>query len=133
MTGISNLKTLLKTMKPYLVNDEYVFCTISESRFSELKLIPLLMFVEEEGITLIIRKEIAENSSLGYSGIWSWIKLSVHSDLTAIGFLAAITDKLAKNEISVNVVSAFYHDHLFIPVDKAKQAILLLEELTTSQ
>lgn len=91
------------------------------------------MFVEEEGITLIIRKEIADNSSLAYSGIWSWIKLTVHSDLTAIGFIAVITDKLAKNEISLNVVSAFYHDHLFVPADKAKQAILLLEELATSQ
>ncbi len=36
----------------------------------------------------------------------------------------------AKNGISVNAISAFYHDHLFIEKDKAEQAQALLEELS---
>lgn len=133
LVGISDLKTLLKSMSPKLAKDEFVFCIISETRFSELKITPLLMFKEEEGITLILKREIAEINSLAYSRIWSWIKLRVHSDLSAVGFLAVISDKFAKNGISVNVVSAYYHDHLFVPIEKSDQAMSLLEELAALQ
>jgi hypothetical protein len=131
--SISNLKTLLRSMKPRLINEEYVFCTISEIRFSQLEITPLLVFREKEGISLILKKEDADENSFVYSGVWSWIILSVHSDLAAIGFLAAITDKLAKSGISVNVVSAFYHDHLFVPLEQAHKAMILLEELSSSK
>jgi hypothetical protein len=56
--------------------------------------------------------------------------LMVHSSLDAVGFLAAITAKLAAGGISVNPVSAFYHDHLFVPVDKAEMAMNLLSEFS---
>ena len=51
------------------------------------------------------------------------ITLSVHSSLDAVGFLAAITNKLAAAAISFNPVSAYYHDHLFIPANRAEQAM----------
>jgi hypothetical protein len=46
-----------------------------------------------------------------------------------VGFLAAITASLAEAGISVNAVSAFYHDHLFVPVERAEDAKLLLQRL----
>ncbi|UCG01248.1 MAG: ACT domain-containing protein [Candidatus Heimdallarchaeota archaeon] len=133
MVGISNLKTLLNSMNPKLVDGEFVFCTISESRFSKLKIIPLLIFKEEEGITLIIKRNMAESNFLSYTEIWAWIILTVHSDLSAVGFLARITSKLAESGISVNVVSAYYHDHLFVPVNHANRAVILLQELSASK
>lgn len=54
------------------------------------------------------------------------ITLTVHSNLNAVGFLAAVAAKLAEHQISVNVVSAFYHDHLFVPDEKAEQAMQIL-------
>jgi len=131
--GISDLKTLLKLIDPRLVDDEFVFCTISETQFPQLEITPLLMFKEEEGFTLIVRKEVADLNSLSYTGIWSWIILSVHSNLKAIGFLAVITNKLANAGISINVVSAYFHDHLFVPREQAHKAISLLEELSSSK
>ena len=132
LVGISNLKTLLKQMKPKIVNGEFVFCTISKTRFSKLKIKPLMMFTEEEGISIIVKRKIAENNSLSYSGIWSWIILTVHSNLSAIGFLSVITDTLAKSKISVNIVSAYYHDHLFVPIEKSDKALELLKGLTAA-
>ncbi|MEW6528338.1 MAG: ACT domain-containing protein [Candidatus Micrarchaeota archaeon] len=41
MKGITNLDKLLKEMKPELIDKEYVFCTLPESKLTELKLIPL--------------------------------------------------------------------------------------------
>lgn len=133
MGGIKDLKVLLSSIKPKLCEGEFVFCTITEEQLSKLRVRPILVFMEEEGITVIIEKEIADGNSLSYDGVWAMITLTVHSDLTAVGFLAAITNKLEENGISVNVVSAYYHDYLFVQIDKAEKTIQLLNELSSSK
>jgi hypothetical protein len=132
MTGIKDLDKLLEEMDPVLSSREYVFCTVSEAQFRRLKLDPLLVFREKEGVTLVVTKKIADTHSLSYSGVWALITLTVHSDLSAIGFLATITSRLAQHAISVNVVSAYHHDHLFVPSQKAESAIQVLNELSQS-
>lgn len=123
-------------MKPILINKEYVFCSLSEARFNSLlatcshPLNPLLTFREKEGITLIMERKTADANALHYSDVWKMITLSVHSDLSAIGFLAKITDKLSENKISVNVVSGYNHDHLFVHEGDADKTMKILNELT---
>ncbi|MBN2052334.1 ACT domain-containing protein [Candidatus Woesearchaeota archaeon] len=133
MPGIKELDVLLGSIKPELSPEEFVFCTLSNVAFSKLKIKPLLIFHEKEGVTLIISKKLADKESLNYSGVWSMITLTVHSDLSSVGFLAAISRKLADNNISVNVVSAYCHDHLFVPAEEAKKAVQLLIELSYSR
>ena len=41
-----------------------------------------------------------------------------------------MTQVLAQADISVNVVSAFYHDHLFIPEHRAVEALQILSALS---
>jgi hypothetical protein len=55
------------------------------------------------------------------------ITLRVYSSLNAVGFLAAVTSRLAAHGVSVQPVSAFYHDYLFVPADRALEAIQILE------
>jgi uncharacterized protein len=129
MTGTKELYKLLATMSPVLSPNHYVFYTFPQSEDKELLVKPLMMFQEDEGTTGIIKKEDADVNGLSYSSVWSLITLNVHSDLEAVGFLAHITDRLAKAAISVNVVSAYYHDHLFVPVNKARDAVDLLVAL----
>lgn len=128
MSGIKDLNMLLASMKPKLRDGEFVFATLSQDQYSRLKENPMLMFREDEGITVIVEKKIADANALAYSSVWAMITLSVHSDLTAVGFLAAITSKLADHGITVNAVSAYYHDHLFVPHDKAEKAMRALHE-----
>ena len=54
------------------------------------------------------------------------ITLDIHSSLEAVGFLAAILPRLAAAGIGVNPVSAFHHDHLFVPSDRAEDALAIL-------
>jgi hypothetical protein len=129
MTGESNLKSLLRDMQPLVVPGEYVFCSIQESRLEDLET-PLLIFRESEGPTVIVPKSVAEQNHLNFESTWGLISLSIHSDLTAIGFLAAITNHLAKAGISVNVISAFYHDHLFVPYERVDEVVFLLSTLS---
>ena len=53
----------------------------------------------------------------GITGVFPchMITVMVHSALDAVGFLATITTRLAAAGIGVNLVSAFFHDHLFVP------------------
>ncbi|MFW9991490.1 MAG: ACT domain-containing protein [Candidatus Odinarchaeota archaeon] len=133
LPGISDLNSLLKSMEPELREETYVFCSIPGKKYSGMNLEPLLMFNEDEGVTIIVEKEIADDHSLSYSAIWSLITLTVHSDLTAIGFLAKLTKELADSGISVNVVSAYYHDHLFVPVEKSKDAMQILKDMAGTE
>lgn len=116
-------------MKPELVRGGYVFCSVTKERFDK-RLEPILIFKEDEGTTFILKREVAAAHSIPYSGVWAWITLTVHSDLAAVGFLAAITKELAEAGISMNAVSAYHHDHLFVPIDKAKKAMQILKELS---
>jgi len=130
MAGIKNLNKLLKEMKPKLVHKKFVFCTVSKAKFNKMKLNPLLVFKEKEGIAVIIERKTADANSLAYSDIWTLITLNVHSDLSAIGFLAKITNRLAEEGISTNVVSAYFHDHLFVPANRANEAIYILNKMS---
>lgn len=91
---------------------------------------PLLTFREQEGTTLVIQREEAEAAGLRYAFASRMITLTVHSALDAVGFLAAITARLAEAGISVNAVSAFHHDHLFVPADRADDAMAALQQMS---
>jgi hypothetical protein len=129
MTGESNLKTLLREMKPQLVPGEFVFCSIQEDELESVNL-PLFVFQEPEGITIVVTKEVANQHGLSYESTWGMVSLTVHSNLEAVGFLAAVTNHLAKAGVSVNVVSAYHHDHLFVPHNRTNEVLILLNDLS---
>ena len=133
MAGERDLGSLLRHMKPALQPGIFVFCTIPASESVPAALNPLLTFREQEGTTLVIAREEAEAAGLRYAFASRLITLTVHSALDAVGFLAAITARLADAGISVNAVSAFHHDHLFVPVDRANEAMALLQELSAAR
>ncbi|HLZ03137.1 MAG TPA: ACT domain-containing protein [Bradyrhizobium sp.] len=133
MAGERDLKTLLSDIKPELQHGIFVFCTISEGREIQATIRPLLTFREREGTTLVVLREEAESLGLSCQFESRLISLTVHSSLDAVGFLAVITARLAEAGISVNAVSAFYHDHLFVPAGRADEALALLQELSTTK
>ena len=129
MTGEKDLENLLRDMEPKIEPGRYVFCSVEEQLLAEIDN-PLLVFREREGPTIIVTKETAETLGLEFTSEWGLITLSVHSSLEAVGFLAAVTHHLAKANISVNAVSAFYHDHLFVPYDMIEEAHNLLVSIS---
>jgi hypothetical protein len=129
MNGETNLTTLLKSMQPKLNSGAYVFCTIKNE--NEIDLIKvLLIFREEEAITVILSKETADSLQLEYSFVASWITLTVHSSLSAVGLTAAFSKALSDAGISCNVVAAYYHDHIFVDCNDATRAMSVLHSLS---
>lgn len=130
MSGETNLDNLLQSMQPILCQGEYVFCSVSHQDKNLSNLDPICLFKENEGWTLILKREQADSAKLPYTLVFSMITLSIHSSLEAVGFLAAITSKLAEHNISVNPISAYYHDHLFVPVPRTQEVMNLLQEFS---
>ena len=129
------MKTLLATMKAELQQGEFVFVSVSVSVSDDIE-IPedkiLMKFREKEGITLIITKQVAMELHLSYEYVAAWITLKVHSALDAVGFTAAFSNQLASHNISCNVVSGFYHDHIFVDVEKGEVAVRILHDFSES-
>ena len=129
MTGETDLKTLLGSMRPELQPDLFVFVTVPPSQPLPLGAEPLMVMAEREGRTLILTENAAQAAGLAGSFRCRMITLNVHSSLEAVGFLAAITARLAEAAMGVNPVSAFYHDHLFVPAERAAEAMTILQEM----
>jgi uncharacterized protein len=132
MSGESDLKIILKSIKPVLHDGEYVFCNLPPAQPIDLGKI-ISLFRETEGTTVIIAKNLADTLNLPYSFVASWITLSVHSSLESVGLTAAFSKVLAQSGISCNVVAAYFHDHIFVNAKDAKKAMTLLESLSASQ
>ncbi|MBG0759849.1 transporter [Vibrio cidicii] len=129
MSAITDLDLLLKSMSPKLLDGEYVFCCVDGPLADYLHLEPMATFREQEGLTLVVPRAKAELGGLRFDGIFRLITLTVHSSLQAVGLTAAFASQLAEHGISANVVAGYYHDHIFVPQEKAHAALQALESL----
>jgi len=129
MSGIRDLEQLLISLAPTLTDTDYVFCTLQGRLMEYLDLSPIAHFVEEEGLTLVLEKQMAQHAGLTFEGVYRKITLQVHSSLDAVGLTAAVATRLAAEGISANVIAAYYHDHIFVPAEKAEQALAALLSL----
>jgi hypothetical protein len=131
MSGETDLGTLISSMQPVLSELEYVFASLDkDSSAIVAELAPLGTFYEKEGLTVIVLKDKADTFGIAYQGVFQCITLNVHSSLDAVGLTAAVSSALANVGISANVVAAYYHDHIFVPIAKASQALICLDRLT---
>jgi len=126
MAGETNLDNLLRNMTPLLNEGDYVYCTVTDT--IDIKNV-LGIFKEEEAVTVILKKEIADQLDLKYEYIAAWITLTIHSSLEATGLTAAFAAALANEAISCNVVAAYYHDHIFVAKKDAERAMEALKQL----
>ena len=127
--AISDLDKILKEISPHLYPERYAFATLPKGKAKQLDIDPVMSFVEEEGVTWILLEEDAKNHDLPHTFVCQKITLHVNSALEAVGFMAAISNKLKEVGVPCNVVAGYYHDHLFIPVDKVADAMQALEAL----
>ena len=84
------------------------------------------MFVEREAVTLVVERHTAVRYELGFTFPSRRITLGAYTDLASVGILAAATTKLAAHGISTNAFCAYYHDHIFVPEDRADEAVRIL-------
>jgi uncharacterized protein len=131
MHAIGDLKTLLTHMQPELNPGRYAFVLLPPG----IALDPAHIVAsvrEPEGFSVVLAEQTAVDLGLSIAFTAAWITLTVHSDLAAVGLTAAFSQALGQAGISCNVVAGVHHDHLFVPVEQAQQAMGALHALSRS-
>ena len=130
-TGESDLLTLIAQMSPSLDDQVWAFVSVDEVSSEYAAEHALATFRETEGATLIVPWERADEFDV-CSEPMARITLNIHSSLEAVGLTAAVSQALASEAISANVVAGFYHDHIFVPQTMGKRAVACLKLLSAA-
>ena len=130
-TGESDLLTLIAQMSPSLDDQIWAFVSVDDVSSEYLAEHALATFREIEGTTLIVPWERAEEFDVS-SEPMARITLNIHSSLEAVGLTAAVSQALASEAISANVVAGFYHDHIFVPQTAGERAVACLTLLSAA-
>lgn len=130
MSGEMDLNALIATMNPALSPETFVFTTTSAPTPEALEA-AVMTFREDEGLTLILPRGAAEAAGLSHAFPCRMITLKVHSALEAVGFIAAVAARLAQIGMGANAVAAYHHDHIFVPEDRAEEALAALRALAS--
>lgn len=125
---IKDLQELLRSLKPHLHDGVYVYTSVPfDTDLSSAAAIAT--FRENEGLTVILAESDAEKAGFPILFRAAWITLTVHSSFEAIGLTAAFSSALADAAISCNVMAGAFHDHVFVPIDRAAEVMEILSEL----
>jgi hypothetical protein len=130
LTGEIDRGTLLRALSPRLNSGRYVYTQIQTGVPAGAD--PVVVVREDEGLTLILTQEQADELDLAYDFVAAWITLQIHSALEAVGLTAAVSRVLTDAGISANVVAGYTHDHVFVPHDRASDAMHALATLASS-
>ena len=117
-------------MTPDLKSGAYVFCAAGDRDWAALN--PLALFREAEGVSLILERGAAEAAGFPIAAPMALITLNVYSALDGVGLTAAVATALAEAGIACNMVAALNHDHVFVPVEQADEAMAVLLALQAS-
>jgi hypothetical protein len=123
----THLPSLLRGLDPQLHDGVYVFASVPPGVVPDV--VPVATMAEDEGTTVVLPEADAARLGLDATYRCAWITLRVASSLEAVGMLAKVTAVLAAHGISVNPVAGVHHDHLFVPHDRAADAMAALDEL----
>lgn len=117
-------------MTPELKSGAYVFCSAGDRDWAALN--PIAMFRDPEGVSLILERGAAEAAGFPADAPMALITLNVYSALDGVGLTAAVATALAKVGIACNMVAALNHDHVFVPAERAHEAMTVLRALQAS-
>lgn len=125
---MTDLDEMLRNLTVKRREGEFVFVLLDpSSHAAELR--PAATVVEDEGVTAVVERSVADGAGLPYDYVAAWLTLEVHSSLEAIGLTAAFSAALGAAGISCNVLAGLHHDHLLVPADRAEAAIQALAGL----
>ena len=123
-----DLTSLIRSIAPVARDGEFVVVSVDPLRLVGMAAEAIIR--EDEGPTVVMKREDADAEGIPYDFVAAWITLTVTSSLSDVGLTAAFSAALADAGISCNVLAGFHHDHLLVPADRLDDALEVLGALT---
>lgn len=131
MPPIRDLDILLATMRPERNPGTWAWCTLpAGTAFDGVEVAATMR--EAEGLSVVVAEADARSRGWPITFLSAWLTLRVQSDLAAVGLTAAFGRALADAGIACNVIAGVHHDHVFVPDDRANDALAALRALSAS-
>ncbi len=129
MPAETDLTVLLRSLAPRRDAGSYVFVTLPVAP-ADVDAVATVR--EDEGVTLVVDRRTADEHGWDYGSVMARVTLTVYSALEAVGLTAAVASALARAGISANMVAGYHHDHVFVPLRDADQAVEVLSALSAA-
>ena len=113
---VGDLAGMLAGMAPSLDARRWAFMAVEGEAPAEA----FALIREDEGLAAILPVD---------DGDFARITLMVYSALDGVGLTAAVATALAEAGIACNVVAGLHHDHLFVPRERAEEALEALRDI----
>jgi uncharacterized protein len=126
--ALRDLDLLLAGMRPSLQPGRYAFTTLPPGQALDPAHV-IASIREAEGLSVVLEEADALALGLPIAFTAAWITLDVHSDLAAVGLTAAFSHALAQAGIGCNVIAGTVHDHIFVAVAQAADAMDVLQAM----
>jgi hypothetical protein len=121
--GEPNLRAQLAHLAPRLEGEPRVFRPFPGG--DPLPGNAVMVFRDAEGLSMILEVDVAAPGET----VWAQITFGLQASRDPSRVLAIITSQLAGHGIPCNIVSSFYHDHLFVEWDLADATMDVLMSL----
>ena len=128
MNSARSLDQCLASMRVTRHGD-YAFCTFTQLPAAAT---PFAVINEDEFATAVVPVEQAKLfSGMKEPAPFTRITIEVATSLVAGDLTTAVTQQLTARSIPVNLIAGFHQDHIFVPAERAVEAITTLEEIAT--
>ena len=117
---------MLRRMDPARMPGRWVFRSVSPGDLPALADRMQALFHEPEGPSVLLPATQGDRDAMAQ------ITLQVHSALDGVGLSAAVSGALAGAGIPCNIIAATRHDHIFVPENRAAEALEILHLLSRS-
>ena len=123
--GETDLAAMLATLHVERRPESVAYVSLPDAE-SSLRGAALATVTESEGLTLVLDAALARDHDLDVVFEGTWLTLTVHSSLHAVGLTAHVGRVLADVGIACNVIAGAFHDHVIVPSDRADEVVALL-------
>ena len=118
---------LLRRLLPELRDGTWAFtCVPPDTDLAGLDVVATMR--EHEGLTLVVPAAQALARGFPIALRCAWITMTASTALDEIGITAAIAAALADAGIPCNVIAGAHHDHVFVPYERASDALFCLTQ-----
>ena len=130
---VKDRAAMIAGMTPELQPGRFVFCALTDHPLSTaVSDGAICLFREAEGVSVLLPVELAKAEGLPVDMPMCQITLQVYSSLAGVGLTEAVSAALGTADIPCNMIAAALHDHVFVPEDRATEALAVLNSLSAS-